>query len=74
MKKYDKTIRSLKADNAELQEELKNADQQSVQKVLADAKLRADYENLLRQVEKIPPEIMFLYTGRGVNRGKEESR
>ena len=74
MKKYDKTIRSLKADNAELQEELKNADQQSVQKLLADAKLRADYENLLRQVEKIPPEIMFLYTGRGVNRGKEESR
>ena len=73
-KKYDKTIRSLKADNAELQEELKNADKQSVQKLLADAKLRADYENLLRQIEKIPPEIMLLYTGRGIDRGKEESR
>ena len=70
-KKYDKTIRSLKADNAELQEELKNADQQSVQKLLADAKLRADYENLLRQVDKIPPEIMLLYTGRDVDRGQE---
>ena len=65
-RKYDKTIRSLKADNAELQEELKKADRQSVQKLLADAKLRADYENLLRQVEKIPPEIMFLYTGRNI--------
>ena len=73
-KKYDKTIRSLKADNAELREELKDANQQSVQKLLKEAQLRADYENLLHQVEKIPPEIMFLYTGRGVNRGKEESR
>ena len=65
-KKYDRTIRSLKADNAELREELKGANQQSVQKLLADAKLRSDYENLLRQVEKIPPEIMLLYTGRNI--------
>ena len=66
-KKYDKAIRSLRADNAELQEELKNADKQSVQKLLADAKLRADYENLLRQMEKIPPEIMFLYAGKKID-------
>ena len=71
-KKYDKTIRSLKADNAELREELKGANQQSVQKLLKEAQLRADYENLLHQVEKIPPEIMLLYTGKTMDR--EQSR
>ena len=73
-KKYDKAIRALKADNAELQAELKDAKAESYHKLLADAQLRADYENLQRAMDKIPPEIVFLYAGRNQNRGREESR
>ena len=75
-RKYDKTIRSLKADNAELQEELKGATEQSVQKLLEEAKLRADYENLLRRMEQIPPEVLFLYSqqNRNPNRSRDLDR
>ena len=73
-KKYEAAIRSLKADNTELQAELKDATEESAAKILKDAQLRADYENLQRVVAKIPPEIMFRYTGRNQNRGREESR
>ena len=68
-KKYDATIRSLKSENTELreerdaaQEERDAAKKQSVLKRLDDAKLRADYENLQRVMERIPPEILFAYS------------
>ena len=63
-KKYDKTIRSLQTDNAELQEKLKDAKEESYHKLLADAQLRADYENLQRAMDRIPPEIVLAYSGR----------
>ena len=69
-KKYDAAIRSLKADNAELQKEVDDAGRESYKKLLEDAKLRADYENLQRIMDKIPPEIVFMYTGRGRNQDK----
>ena len=69
-KKYDKAIRSLKADNEELQAELKDAKAESYHKLLADAQLRADYENLQRAMDRIPPEIVFLYAGRNRNHDK----
>ena len=69
-KKYDKAIRSLQTDNAELQEKLKDAKEESYHKLLADAQLRADYENLQRAMDKIPPEIVFLYAGRNRNHDK----
>ena len=73
-KKYDAAIRSLKADNAELQKEVDSAGRESYKKLLEDAKLRADYENLQRIMDKIPPEIVFAYSGRNQNRGREEHR
>jgi len=63
-KKYDAAIRSLRTDNAELQVELDKAQDKSVRKLLEDAKLRADYENLQRIMDRIPPEIVFMYSGR----------
>ena len=71
-KKYDKAIRTLKADNEELQAELKDAKAESYHKLLADAQLRADYENLQRAMDKIPPEIVFMYAGR--NRNPDKTR
>ena len=70
-KKYDAVIRSLKADNAELREELDKAKDNSVHKLLEDAKLRADYENLQRIMNRIPPEIVFAYAGRNKSKGME---
>ena len=61
-KKYEAAIRSLKADNAELQAELKDATEESAAKILKDAQLRADYENLQRVMARIPPEILFAYS------------
>ena len=66
-KKYDAVIRSLKADNAELQAELKDAKTVSLHKRLEDAQLAADYANLQRVMDRIPPEIVFMYAGRNRN-------
>ena len=63
-KKYDTAIRSPETDNAELQEKLKDAKEESYHKPLADAQLRADYENLQRAMDRIPPEIVLAYSGR----------
>ncbi len=69
-KKYDAAIRSLRTDNAELQVELDKAQDKSVRKLLEDAKLRADYENLQRIMDRIPPEIVFMYSGRNQSHDK----
>jgi len=63
-KKYDKAIRSLKADKAQLTEDLERADKKKFAELMAEAQLRADYENLQRTLAKIPPEIMFMYAGK----------
>ena len=71
-KKYDKAIRSLKADNEELQAELKDAKAESYHKLLADAQLRADYENLQRVMDKIPPEIVLAYSDHKPDKSREQ--
>ena len=67
IRKYDQTIRSLKSDKSSLQEQtkdlirqVKEAKSSSVQKKMDDARLRADYENLQRLVNRIPPKILEL--------------
>lgn len=61
-KKYDAAIRALKSENAELQTELEDAKTESFDKRMKDAQLAADYANLLRVMERIPPEILFAYS------------
>ena len=73
-KKYDAAIRSLKSDKTELEKELKDAKAESYHKLLAEAKLAADYENLQRVMDKIPPEIVFMYAGWNQSRAREENR
>ena len=75
-KKYETAIRSLKADNAELKAELKDATEESVEKLLKDAQLAADYANLQRVMDRIPPEIVFMYSRQNTdpNRGREMER
>ena len=67
IRKYDQTIRSLKSDKSSLQKQTENLSRQvkeakssSIQKKMDDARLRADYENLQRLVNRIPPEILEL--------------
>lgn len=67
VRKYDKTISSLKSDNATLQKQkqvlsrqVKEATSSSIQKKMDDARLRADYENLQNLMNRIPPEILEL--------------
>lgn len=67
IRKYDQTIRSLKTDKSSLQKQTKNLSRQvkeakssSIQKKMDDARLRADYENLQRLVNRIPPEMLEL--------------
>ena len=73
-KKYEAAIRALKADNAELRAELKDAGSESYKKLLEEAQLRADYENLQRVMERIPPEIVFAYSGRKPSTDREMDR
>ena len=69
-KKYEVAIRSLKSDNAELKAELKDATEESAVKLLKDAQLAADYANLQRVLDRIPPEIVFTYSRQNMNHDK----
>ena len=67
VRKYDKTISSLKSDNALLQKQkhalsrqIKEATSSSIRKKMDDVRLRADYENLQNLMNRIPPEILEL--------------
>ena len=67
IRKCDQTIRSLKSDKSSLQKQtkdlagqLKEAKSSNIQKKMDEVRLRADYENLQRLVERIPPEILEL--------------
>jgi len=68
--KYDQTIRSLKAENADLKQDLKEATDGDMKRRLAEAQLKTDYIELERTIQKIPPEIIFRYSGKTMN-GKE---
>ena len=67
VRKYDKTISSLKSDNVslkrqtqDLSRQVKEATSSSIRKKMDDARLRADYENLQNLMNCIPPEILEL--------------
>ena len=72
---YEQTIKDLKADksnleakNEELKGDLKEANDKVKSRKLDEAQLKADLYNLQRQMEKIPPEIMAMYTGKSAHR------
>ncbi len=63
-KKYDQAIRSLKAENADLKQDLKEAADGETKRRLAEAQLKSDYIDLERTLRKIPSEIVFRYSGK----------
>ena len=72
---YEQTIKDLKADksnleakNEELQGDLKAANDKVKSRKLDEAQLKADLYNLQRQMDKIPPEIVAMYTGKSPHR------
>ena len=65
-KKYDQAIRSLKAENADLKQDLKEAADGDTKRRLAEAQLKSDYIELERTLRKIPPEIVFRYSGKTI--------
>ncbi len=66
-KQYDQAIRSLKAENAHLKQDLKAATDGDMKRRLDEAQLRSDYLDLERTLQKIPPEIVFRYSGKKLN-------
>ena len=72
---YEQTIKDLKADksnleakNEELQGDLKAANDKVKSRKLDEAQLKADLYNLQRQMDRIPPEIVAMYTGKSPHR------
>ena len=72
---YEQTIKDLKADksnleakNEELQGDLKAANDKVKSRKLDEAQIKADLYNLQRQMDKIPPEIVAMYTGKSPHR------
>ena len=63
LKRYDSAFKTLKAEKAELEQEV-NASKESVVKRLELMQKLNDYEELRRTVEAIPPEIMREYAAR----------
>ena len=55
-------------EKEELQGDLKAANDKVKSRKLDEAQLKADLYNLQRQMEKIPPEIVAMYTGKRLNR------
>ena len=73
-KQYDQAIRSLKAENADLKLDLKTATDGDMQRRLAEAQLKSDYIELERTLKKIPPEIVFRYSGKTIKQEVGENR
>ena len=72
---YEQTIKDLQADKSrledekeELQGDLKAANDKVKSRKLDETQLKADLYNLQRQMEKIPPEIVAMYTGKRLSR------
>ena len=72
---YEQTIKDLQTDKSKLEDEkeelqgdLKAANDKVKSRKLDEAQLKADLYNLQRQMEKIPPEIVAMYTGKSANR------
>ncbi len=70
VKKYSKALASIKAENEALEleneslsAELRETQKESVLKHMADIKLQHDYEEAVSLLERIPPEVLAVYTG-----------
>jgi hypothetical protein len=59
---------SAKAENVDLKQNLKDAADGNMKRRLAEAQLKSDYIELERTLKKIPPEIVFRYSGKTMNR------
>ena len=71
VKKYKAVFSTIKAEkealereNETLAEELKETREESVLKKMADLKLQHDYEEAVSLLEKIPPEVLAVYSGK----------
>lgn len=69
MKKYQVAFtettmenKKLKQENAQLEQSLEKATQESTLKQLADAKLRRDYADAVAVLDRIPKEVLDVYT------------
>ena len=56
-KKYEKAIRGLSAEKERLKEELDQSKETQRKQKMNEYRLAADYANLLRKLERIPPEL-----------------
>ncbi len=56
-KKYDKAIRGLSAEKERLKQELDQSKETQRKQKMNEYRLEADYANLLRKLERIPPEL-----------------
>ena len=79
-KQYEQAIKRLESGkekladkNAALEQELKEAAAVSIKRRLEETQLKADYYNLQRVMQAIPPEIVFRYTGKAVDRGRGDA-
>ena len=75
MKKYEKFFKAasgkqkaLEKENAELTEALEKSEQQSTLKKLQEARLLNDYERIKGILDRIPPEIIKVYTHRSTQK------
>ena len=75
MKKYqvaftETTVenKKLKQENAQLEQSLEKATQESTLKQLANAKLRRDYADVVAVLDRIPKEVLDVYTRSGHGR------
>ena len=68
IKRLESGKEKLASKNAILEQELKEATTVSTRRRLEEAQLKADYSNLLRVMQTIPPEIVFRYTGKNLKR------
>lgn len=56
-KKYEKAIRGLSAEKERLEQELDQSKETQRKQKMNEYRLEADYANLLRKLERIPPEL-----------------
>ena len=69
---YDAEKKALKAENKELTAELEKSQKQSATKKLKELKLQSDYAEVRAILDRIPPEIIRVYTQRGKQTQRQE--
>ena len=72
MRLMKECFRGLKAENADLKQDLKEATDGDMKRRLAEAQLKTDYIELERTIQKIPPEIVFRYSGKTTEQERSE--